>query len=73
MSVKGDGALTPAISVLSAIEGMTVVSTSLEKWVVPITILIIIILFVVQMFGTSKIGNEIFILEKIVLIYCFPS
>ena len=57
--IQGDGALTPAISVLSAIEGVTVVSTSLNKWVVPITIVIIIALFVVQMFGTSKIGSRI--------------
>ncbi|WP_395240216.1 KUP/HAK/KT family potassium transporter, partial [Escherichia coli] len=52
---SGDGALTPAISVLSAVEGLTTTSTSLTKWVLPITIIIIIALFVVQMFGTTKI------------------
>ncbi|CAF1364347.1 unnamed protein product [Adineta steineri] len=52
----GDGAITPAISVLSAIEGLAVTSESLTKWVVPITVVIIIALFFVQMFGTSKIG-----------------
>jgi KUP system potassium uptake protein len=56
---SGDGALTPAISVLSAVEGLTTTSTSLAKWVLPITIIIIIALFVVQMFGTTKIGNLI--------------
>ncbi|CAF4459720.1 unnamed protein product, partial [Rotaria sp. Silwood2] len=52
----GDGALTPAISVLSAVEGLATTSAALTKWVLPVTILIIIILFFVQMFGTSKIG-----------------
>ncbi|CAF1122433.1 unnamed protein product [Rotaria sp. Silwood1] len=52
----GDGALTPAISVLSAIEGLATTSESLTKWILPVTILIIIILFFVQMFGSSKIG-----------------
>ncbi|UJR22627.1 hypothetical protein I4U23_025668 [Adineta vaga] len=52
----GDGALTPAISVLSAVEGLATTSVKLQKWVLPITILIIIGLFVVQMFGSGKIG-----------------
>ncbi|CAF0761725.1 unnamed protein product [Adineta ricciae] len=52
----GDGAITPAISVLSAVEGITTSSESLAKWILPITIVIIIALFFVQMFGTSKIG-----------------
>jgi KUP system potassium uptake protein len=53
---SGDGAITPAISVLSAIEGLIITAPSLEKWVVPITVVIIIALFLVQLFGTSKIG-----------------
>ena len=56
-SILGDGALTPAISVLSAVEGITTTSTTLSKWILPITVVIIILLFFVQMFGTSKIGN----------------
>ncbi|CAF1257676.1 unnamed protein product [Adineta steineri] len=52
----GDGALTPAISVLSAVEGLATTSEELKKWILPITILIIIALFVVQMFGSAKIG-----------------
>jgi len=52
----GDGALTPAISVISAVEGLATTSTSLGKWILPITVCVLIVLFVVQMFGTSKIG-----------------
>ncbi|CAF1466544.1 unnamed protein product [Rotaria sordida] len=52
----GDGALTPAISVLSAVEGLATTSEALTKWILPVTILIIISLFFVQMFGSSKIG-----------------
>jgi KUP system potassium uptake protein len=57
---SGDGAITPAISVLSAIEGLIITAPSLEKWVVPITVVIIIGLFLVQMYGTSKIGSFIY-------------
>ena len=56
--VLGDGAITPAISVLSAVEGITTTSESLTKWILPITVIIIIALFFVQMFGTSKIGRR---------------
>lgn len=52
----GDGALTPAISVLSAVEGLATTSQALTKWILPVTILIIVVLFFVQMFGSSKIG-----------------
>ena len=52
----GDGALTPAISVLSAVEGLATTSEALTKWVLPITVVIIIALSFFQMFGTSKIG-----------------
>jgi len=52
----GDGALTPAISVLSAVEGIAITSEGLQMWILPITVVIILILFFVQMFGTSKIG-----------------
>ncbi|CAF1102347.1 unnamed protein product [Adineta steineri] len=53
----GDGALTPAVSVLSAVEGLALNAPNLHKWVVPITVLIIICLFLGQQWGTSKIGN----------------
>ncbi|CAF0901121.1 unnamed protein product [Adineta steineri] len=52
----GDGALTPAVSVLSAIEGLTIDVPSLTSWTVPIGVIIIVILFLVQRWGTSKIG-----------------
>lgn len=52
----GDGVITPAISVISAVEGIGVAMPSLISWVVPITILILTGLFAVQKNGTSKIG-----------------
>src|SRR6478736_8078894 len=53
----GDGAITPAISVLSAIEGLKVDAPSLEPAVVPITVAILIGLFVMQKQGTGFIGR----------------
>lgn len=53
----GDGVITPAISVLSAVEGLGVITTSLTPFVVPITIVILIGLFTVQVLGTAKIGT----------------
>jgi KUP system potassium uptake protein len=52
----GDGVITPAISVLSAIEGLKVVSPALDHVVVPISVIILIALFVVQFRGTQQIG-----------------
>lgn len=53
----GDGIITPAISVLSAIEGLELVSPGLHSYVVPITVLILIALFSIQSHGTEKIGK----------------
>ncbi|MBK9036882.1 MAG: potassium transporter Kup [Myxococcales bacterium] len=53
----GEGVLTPAISVLSAVEGLNVATTSVEHLVVPITMGILVALFMVQRFGTHKIGT----------------
>ena len=53
----GEGVLTPAISVLSAVEGLNVVTHQLEDLVVPITVGILSGLFVVQRFGTHRIGT----------------
>src|SRR5437879_6701649 len=53
----GDGAITPAISVLSAIEGLKVDAPSLAPAVVPITVVILIGLFVMQKQGTRVIGQ----------------
>ncbi len=52
----GDGVITPAISVLSAVEGLKVAAPDLDKYVVPITLAIIFILFAVQRRGTAKVG-----------------
>ena len=51
-----DGMITPAISVISSIEGLKVVTPGLQRWVVPITVLILVALFIVQPFGTHRIG-----------------
>ncbi|HEU5418786.1 MAG TPA: KUP/HAK/KT family potassium transporter, partial [Streptosporangiaceae bacterium] len=53
----GDSMITPAISVLSAIEGLKVVRPSLAAWVVPLTAVIIACLFAVQRFGTAAVGR----------------
>jgi len=53
----GEGVLTPAISVLGAVEGLNVVTSSLEDFVVPITLAILVALFLVQRFGTHRIGS----------------
>ena len=53
----GDALVTPAISVLSAVEGLDVVAPALERWVIPLTVAILIGLFVVQRAGTAKVGR----------------
>ena len=53
----GDGMITPAISVLSAVEGLKVVEPSLESMVLPITIAVIVALFAIQRYGTHRIGR----------------
>jgi KUP system potassium uptake protein len=53
----GDGILTPAISVLSAVEGVTVAAPQLEHAVVPVTVLILAVLFAVQRKGTERVGR----------------
>ncbi|HKG39338.1 MAG TPA: KUP/HAK/KT family potassium transporter, partial [Conexibacter sp.] len=53
----GDSMITPAVSVLSAVEGLKVVSPSLEELVVPITAAIIVVLFATQRFGTASVGR----------------
>jgi len=52
----GDGVITPAISVLSAVEGMEVVSPSLKPYVIPVALTILVGLFWGQRYGTGKIG-----------------
>jgi KUP system potassium uptake protein len=53
----GDGVITPAISVLSAVEGLGVFEPSLKPWVIPITVAILAALFLVQKRGTAGIGS----------------
>ncbi len=53
----GDSMITPAISVLSAVEGLKVVDPGLQAWVVPITAVIIVALFAVQRRGTGVVGS----------------
>jgi KUP system potassium uptake protein len=53
----GDSMITPAISVLSAVEGLKVVEPDLADWIVPITAVIIVVLFLVQRHGTAAVGR----------------
>ena len=53
----GDGVITPAISVLSAVEGLEVISPAFEKYVIPATLVILFALFAVQKRGTAGIGK----------------
>lgn len=53
----GDGVITPAITVLSAVEGLEVVSPAFKDWVIPLTLVILLALFAVQKRGTSGIGR----------------
>ena len=53
----GDGLITPAISVLSAVEGFEVASDAFESWVVPVSVVILVVLFVVQRRGTHGISR----------------
>src|SRR5881409_2226738 len=51
-----DGALTPAISVLSAVEGLELATPALAPWIIPLTLGILVSLFVLQSRGTARIG-----------------
>ena len=53
----GDGVITPAISVLSAVEGLDVVSSGFRTYVIPITLVVLLLLFYMQRFGTAGIGR----------------
>jgi KUP system potassium uptake protein len=53
----GDGVITPAISVLSAVEGVGVVAPQMQALVVPITLVVLTLLFMAQRFGTGGIGR----------------
>jgi KUP system potassium uptake protein len=53
----GDGVITPAISVLSAVEGLEVIDPAFKRAVIPVTLLILLVLFSVQKRGTAGIGK----------------
>ena len=52
----GDGMITPAISVLSAVEGLEIITPALHRFVVPVTLVIIVALFAIQKRGTASVG-----------------
>ncbi len=53
----GDGVITPAVSVLSAVEGLAVATNVLQPYVVPVTVVVLIALFAAQPLGTGRIGH----------------
>ncbi|QWF70880.1 potassium transporter Kup [Methylomonas paludis] len=53
----GDSIITPAISVLSAVEGLQIMAPSLDRYILPITISVLSILFIMQAKGTGKVGR----------------
>ena len=53
----GEGMITPAVSILSAIEGLQVATPVFSAWVVPIAVVILVILFVIQRHGTHRVGG----------------
>jgi len=53
----GESVITPAISVLSAVEGLEVVNPGMKRYVIPITLVIIIALFTIQRYGTAAVGR----------------
>jgi KUP system potassium uptake protein len=55
--IYGDGAITPAISVLSALEGLKIVAPALDAWVLPTAVTILVALFALQPMGTARIGR----------------
>lgn len=64
----GDGVITPAITVLSAVEGLTYVTPVFEPYLIPLAVFVLNALFVVQRFGTAKIGV---VFGPIILVWFF--
>ena len=52
----GDGMITPAISVLGAVEGLEIIAPALHPFIVPVTLVIIVVLFLIQRRGTASVG-----------------
>jgi KUP system potassium uptake protein len=55
--IYGDGAITPAISVLSALEGLNIALPTLQSYVLPAAVVVLLVLFAIQPLGTGKIGK----------------
>src|SRR6202795_1287345 len=55
--IYGDGAITPAISVLSALEGLDIVTSTFRPYILPAAVVILVALFAIQPLGTTKIGK----------------
>jgi len=55
--IYGDGAITPAISVLSALEGLNIVTSTFQPYILPAAVVILVALFTIQPLGTSQIGK----------------
>jgi KUP system potassium uptake protein len=53
----GDGMITPAISVLGAVEGLEIIAPQLHQYIVPVTLVIIVMLFAIQKRGTASVGS----------------
>ena len=53
----GDGVITPAISVISAVEGLGVATSAAHAWIVPISVVLIVGLFAIQVSGTQRVGG----------------
>ncbi|MGH7329613.1 MAG: KUP/HAK/KT family potassium transporter, partial [Polyangiaceae bacterium] len=66
-ALYGDGVITPAISVLSAVEGIDVATAAAQHFAVPITVVILIVLFVMQSRGTGRIGV---LFGPVMLLWC---
>jgi KUP system potassium uptake protein len=65
--IYGDGVITPAISVLSALEGVNVVTDALKPFILPVAVAILVVLFGAQHYGTAKIGGAF---GPIMLLWC---
>jgi KUP system potassium uptake protein len=53
----GDGVITPAISVMGAVEGLEIAAPALHPFIVPITVAVLCVVFIAQRFGTEKVGR----------------
>src|SRR5581483_7300196 len=65
--IYGDGAITPAISVLSALEGLEIATPAVQPYVVPLAVIILLILFAVQSQGTARIARAFLVLGGVFL------